>query len=99
MDKKIIKRVKEESIYILTTKATLRNVAQKFKVSKSTVHKDMNERLNFISPQMKISVQEILNNHLEMRHLRGGESTKLKYKQAEKIEGNKNGQGKICSLY
>ncbi len=81
MDKKIISRVQKECEYIITTKDTLRNVAKKFHVSKSTVHKDMNERLRLILPEYVETVREILDEHLEIRHIKGGESTKMKYQK------------------
>ncbi len=82
MDQKIKDRIKKETDYILTTKDTLRNVAKKFKVSKSTVHKDMSERLYKLSPELADKIRNILNEHLEYRHIKGGESTKIKYQKA-----------------
>lgn len=82
MDKKVKNRVKKEAIYLLQTKDTLRNIAKKFNVSKSTVHKDFNERLIIISPDLSKKVKKILNDHLLTRHIRGGESTKNKFQKA-----------------
>lgn len=82
MDKKIIERVKNETQYILETKETLRNVAKKFNVSKSTVHKDMGERLCTISPELFKKIRTILDEHIMIRHIKGGESTKEKYQKA-----------------
>ena len=79
MDQKIKDRIKKETDYILTTKDTLRNVAKKFKVSKSTVHKDLSERLKEIDKKLFNNVNDILQDHLENRHIRGGEVTKEKY--------------------
>lgn len=82
MDKKIIARIKEEAEYLLKTKETLRNIAKKFNVSKSTVHKDISERLIKISPELFEKVRIILDEHIMIRHIKGGESTKEKYQKA-----------------
>ena len=60
---------------ILTNK-TIREVAKKFYVSKSTVHKDLQERLLLIDIKRYNNVKEILKNHIEIRHINGGEKTK-----------------------
>ena len=79
MSEYIKKRVLEESIYIINTEYTIREVAKKFKVSKSTVHKDLTDRLQEIDCEVYIKVSNILKYHLDIRHIRGGESTKRKY--------------------
>ena len=66
--------------YILQTKATVRQAAAVFGVSKSTVHKDMTERLEGYYPALKEPVRQILQENKAQRHLRGGEATKRKYK-------------------
>ena len=75
-------RVLQEAEYILNTKDTIRNVATKFKVSKSTVHKDMNERLEHLSLELYNQIRLILDEHLKIRHIKGGESTKIKFLKA-----------------
>ena len=75
----IKRRVLEESIYIINSEDTIREVAKKFKVSKSTVHKDLTDRLKEIDNDVYIKVSNILKYHLDIRHIRGGESTKRKY--------------------
>ncbi len=82
MDKKIINRIKAEAEYLLTTGCTLRQAAQQFNISKSTVHKDMTMRLYLISPQKAEQVQELMTEHIKTRHIKGGETTKLKYRKA-----------------
>lgn len=72
-------RIKREAAYILETKETVREIAKKFKVSKSTVHKDLHERLKLIDFNLYEEVDAILKYHKEIRHLRGGESTRQKY--------------------
>ena len=79
MNKKIIKRVLDESNYILDTGKTVREIAKVFKVSKSTVHQDLSERLKELDSSKYIEVLEILKYHLQIRHIRGGEATKKKY--------------------
>lgn len=65
--------------YIIETKDTVRGAATKFGVSKSTVHKDVSDRLNKINPSLAVQVREILDENKAERHLRGGMATKLKY--------------------
>ncbi|GAB2551793.1 sporulation transcriptional regulator SpoIIID [Gracilibacillus alcaliphilus] len=65
--------------YIIETKKTVRVIAKEFGVSKSTVHKDLTERLPELHPELANEVKEILHHHKAIRHLRGGEATKLKY--------------------
>ena len=79
MNSKIKKRVLEEANYILNTKDTIRNISNVFKVSKSTVHKDLHERLKDINGEIYDKVNKILLHHIDIRHLRGGEATKRKY--------------------
>lgn len=79
MNDLIKKRVMEESIYIIDTGDTIRDIAKKFKVSKSTVHKDLTDRLFNTDKEVYKKVSSILKYHLKIRHIRGGESTKRKY--------------------
>ena len=65
--------------YIIETKDTVRSTAKKFGVSKSTVHKDVSDRLLKINPTLAKEVREILDENKAERHLRGGMATKLKY--------------------
>ncbi len=66
--------------YILDTGATVRATAKVFKISKSTVHKDVTERLRYDNPQLYRSVKEVLQKNKEERHIRGGIATRRKYK-------------------
>ena len=79
MNKKIINRVFNESKYIIDTNKTVREIASVFNVSKSTVHKDLTERLFEVDNKMYLEVSKILRYHLDIRHIRGGESTKRKF--------------------
>ena len=76
---KINKRVLEEAKYIIKTKETIREIAKIFRVSKSTVHKDLRDRLIRIDIRLSEEVEKILKYHMDIRHIRGGESTKKKY--------------------
>ena len=84
MNTMIVNRVLEEANTILETKQTVRELAHLFHVSKSTVHKDLHERLKVINPALHFEVNKILQYHLNIRHLRGGESTKKKYQKSNK---------------
>ena len=77
----IIKRVLDEANYMLNTKDTIRQIATVFNVSKSTVHKDLHERLAEINLELFHEVDSILKYHIDVRHIRGGQSTKKKYKK------------------
>ena len=85
MNSKIAKRVVSEANYIIQTKDTIRAISNIFKVSKSTVHKDLHERLMDIDQSQYQQVNEILKYHTDVRHIRGGESTRKKY---EKLDTN-----------
>ncbi len=76
MNKKITKRVIDIADYIIETKNTIRQTAQEFKVSKSTVHKDIKERLYEIDKEKYNNIKKIMHEHLEIRHIKGGESTR-----------------------
>jgi putative DeoR family transcriptional regulator (stage III sporulation protein D) len=73
-------RITNIADYIIDTKATVREAAHVFKISKSTVHKDMSERLLELCPQKAAVVHTIMQNNKEERHLRGGMATHNKYK-------------------
>lgn len=79
MNKKIISRVIEEGEYILRTGDTIREMASFFGISKSTIHKDLRERLLIIDKNMYDRVSIILQYHMDVRHIRGGESTRRKF--------------------
>ena len=81
MNSLIIKRVLDEANYMLNTKNTIREIANVFNVSKSTVHKDLHERLAEVNFELFEQVDSILKYHIDVRHIRGGESTKKKYKK------------------
>ena len=75
----IIERVHAIADYILETGCTVRACAAQFRVSKTTVHKDMRERLKKLNPEKARAVSRVLDGNREERHLRGGNATKKKY--------------------
>lgn len=77
----IRRRVLDISSYILESKATVRQAAAVFGVSKSTVHKDMTERLPGINKKLAAQIKDILEFNKAERHLRGGEATRKKYQE------------------
>lgn len=70
--------------YIIDSKDTVRGTAKKFGISKSTVHKDVSERLLEISPTLAYEVRKVLDENKAERHIRGGMATKLKYSNLHK---------------
>lgn len=82
--------IKERTIkigrHVVETRKTVRTIAKEFGVSKSTVHKDLTERLPEINPKLAQEVKEILEYHKAIRHLRGGEATRKKYKTSDEEE-------------
>ncbi len=81
MESNISKRVVAEAKHMLKTKDTIRTIADKYKVSKSTVHKDLSERLKQIDANLASSIEEIMQEHIDIRHIRGGDATRQKYKK------------------
>lgn len=81
----IKERTLKIGLYIVETRRTVRSIAKEFGVSKSTVHKDLTERLPEINPELANQVKEILEYHKSIRHLRGGEATKIKYKRKKAL--------------
>lgn len=77
----IEKRAIEIAEFIITTESTVRQTAKKFGVSKSTVHKDVTERLPKINPPVASDVKKVLLKNKSERHIRGGKATRLKYKE------------------
>ena len=91
--------------YIIDSKDTVRGAAKKFGVSKSTVHKDVSERLLKISPCLAAEVRTILDENKAERHIRGGMATKLKYsheherKSSDKLPMGTDPFGSFLFLY
>ncbi|MGI6452551.1 MAG: sporulation transcriptional regulator SpoIIID [Syntrophomonadaceae bacterium] len=79
MQNYIRKRAVEVARHILQTSETVRQTAEVFGISKSTVHKDVAERLPRIDKEMALQVKAILDKNKSERHIRGGEATRKKY--------------------
>mgnify|MGYP002568279841 FL=1 len=79
----IEQRSVELAHYIIDSKDTVRGTAKKFGVSKSTVHKDVSERLLKINPALALEVRKILDENKAERHIRGGLATKIKYEHLD----------------
>ena len=79
MNKKIISRVIEEGKYMLSTGKTVREMVDVFGISKSTIHKDLRERLLEIDRELYEEVSNVLQYHTDIRHIRGGEATRKKF--------------------
>ncbi len=65
--------------YIIENNATVRKAATVFHISKSTVHKDVSERLKKLNPQLYVQVKKVLDINKQERHIRGGMATRRKY--------------------
>lgn len=76
--------------YITETKSTVRAAARKFGISKSTVHKDLTEKLPKICPSMYPAVKDILETNKRERHIRGGLATKHKYEERHKANSSQS---------
>ncbi|WP_294408040.1 sporulation transcriptional regulator SpoIIID [uncultured Ruminococcus sp.] len=74
--------------YMVSRRTTVRATAKAFGVSKSTVHKDLSERLPGISPALYAKVKEILEENKQQRHIRGGLATKHKYEEQHLLAVN-----------
>ncbi|MBQ7923260.1 MAG: sporulation transcriptional regulator SpoIIID [Clostridia bacterium] len=72
-------RCEELAAYLIENRSTIRDTAARFGISKSTVHKDVTQKLQNSNPLMYESVKEILEVNKAERHLRGGEATRIKY--------------------
>ena len=80
MTEELEKRVCEVAVYMIETGATVRSAARHFGISKSTVHKDLSQRLKQYNYTLYMQVRQILDRNKQERHIRGGMATKRKYK-------------------
>ncbi len=76
--------------YILENNATVRAAASWFGISKSTVHKDVSQKLSQLSPSLYRDVRSILNKNKQERHIRGGMATKKKYEMLAAMHNKEN---------
>ena len=81
MTEDLEKRARELAVYLIERRTTIRDAAKPFSVSKSTVHKDLSERLERIDRTLYAQVKEILEQNKAERHIRGGDATRRKYQK------------------
>lgn len=81
MHETIIARATDTARHMLNHQSTVREAAQSMNVSKTTVHKDMRVRLPKIDRELADQIAALLDEHLQKRHLRGGEATRQKYRR------------------
>ena len=80
MHTSIEERACDLAAYIIETRSTVRAAAARFGISKSTVHKDLTERLRRVNPGLYVQVRRLLDLNKAERHIRGGLATRRKYK-------------------
>ena len=68
------------ALYVIESRGTVRSAAKKFGISKSTVHKDLSERLPAFNRGLYLQVKQVLEENKAQRHIRGGLATRRKYK-------------------
>mgnify|MGYP001204090874 CR=1 FL=1 len=85
----IMERALSAAEYILDNRSTIRETAKALKISKSTVHEDLTDRLPKINPQLASKVRGVLMANKAERHIRGGEATRLLYRRLEYAESKK----------
>ena len=80
MRENLEQRAEELAVYIIENRATVRAAAKRYGVSKSTVHKDLQDRLPQFDRCLYLQVKEVLDENKDQRHIRGGLATRKKYK-------------------
>ena len=86
MTKPLEERACELAVYMIETGATVRATANHYHISKSTVHKDLTQRLEHYNPMLYAQVRNILDRNKLERHIRGGMATKLKYEKQHTVK-------------
>ena len=86
----IERRAMELAKYITENKTPVRAAAARFGISKSTVHKDLTDRLEQLNHALWLEVKAVLEKNKAERHIRGGEATRVKYQKTPKAEGDKS---------
>ena len=81
MTEDIHDRARKVAVYMIETNGTVRSAAAEFGISKSTIHKDLSERLPRADPKLFSQVRHLLDRNKSQRHIRGGMATKAKYSQ------------------
>ena len=74
------------AVYMIETGGTVRSAAQKFGISKSTVHKDLSQRLRQYNPALYLQVKQLMDENKAQRHIRGGMATREKYRKENSRE-------------
>ena len=80
MTEELEKRACEVAVYLIETGATVRSAAHHFGISKSTVHKDLSQRLKQYNHALYVQARQVLDKNKQERHIRGGMATRRKYK-------------------
>ena len=80
MTEELQKRACEVAVYLIETGATVRAAARHFGISKSTVHKDISQRLKQYNYELYVQARQVLDRNKQERHIRGGMATRRKYK-------------------
>ena len=86
MNLKISERVNKVADYIIESNKTVREISKVFHVSKSTIHKDLHDRLKIVNKEKYKEVDKILKYHISIRHIKGGETTRKKYINTHKYQ-------------
>lgn len=81
MTDRIDRRACQLAVYMIETGATVRSAARQFGISKSTVHKDLQQRLPKCDPALYMLVRKLLDENKRERHIRGGMATREKYRR------------------
>ena len=82
MNGNLEQRACDLALYIIENRATVRQAAKQFGISKSTVHKDIQERLPTFNRPLYLQVKQVLEENKAQRHIRGGIATRKKYRGA-----------------
>lgn len=80
MTEDILDRARRLAVYMIETEGTVRSAAAQFGISKSTVHKDLTQRLRFCDPGLFRQVKKLMEQNKSQRHIRGGLATRKKYR-------------------
>lgn len=83
--------------YILENQTTIRATANHFNAPKSTVHNDLNTKLKRLNPELYYQVKKLLIHNFNIKHIHGGESTKMKYEKLKSIP-NRNDEIEMMDL-
>ena len=88
MNDTIEERACQLAVYMIESHGTVRSAAQKFGISKSTVHKDLQQRLQKINHLLYSQVRQIMDENKQQRHIRGGNATRIKYHKLHENTSN-----------